>query len=470
MLSSAPITLDVPSPPVTSSDSLALVALYNQCNGPNWTKKSNWLTGKVETWEGVTVEDGKVVGLNLADGTTSVGVTGSLPAELGGLASLRELYLFNNQISGLPDFSLLTELDDLWVGTNHLDFGDIEPNLGIAHASFTYSPQAAVGVAKTICKTEGDAMRISVTTSGQHNVYQWYHDGELITGESSAVFDIPSVMPADAGVYTCQITNTAATGLILTSEPVTMNVNIGSNWLDITVFLEGAYPADTGVMASPLNTGSTVLPLLQPFNCEPWNYPGGENAASIPDGVVDWILVELRDANSPAEAISGTAVPGWPRAFFLKTNGHIVDLDGISVPNICDPVVTHRIYMVVYHRNHLAVISAFEPLWNDRVFSYDFTTGPDKVYGGDAGYKPAGSKWVMVAGDIDQDGSIYVLDYNRWAAGFGATAGYFAPDLDMDHNVYVSDYNKWAANFGSVAGGSAGSYPKKPKYISFVPK
>ena len=38
--------------PVNLSDSLALVALYNDCGGSAWTKKTNWLTGHVETWEG----------------------------------------------------------------------------------------------------------------------------------------------------------------------------------------------------------------------------------------------------------------------------------------------------------------------------------------------------------------------------------------------------------------------------------
>ena len=34
-------------------DSLALVALYNSTDGPNWTNDANWLTGSVTTWYGI---------------------------------------------------------------------------------------------------------------------------------------------------------------------------------------------------------------------------------------------------------------------------------------------------------------------------------------------------------------------------------------------------------------------------------
>lgn len=45
---------------VDKNDSLALVALYNSTNGPNWRNEFNWLEGPVNTWKGVELcEDGK---------------------------------------------------------------------------------------------------------------------------------------------------------------------------------------------------------------------------------------------------------------------------------------------------------------------------------------------------------------------------------------------------------------------------
>ena len=48
---------------VLESDSLALVALYNSTDGSNWTNNTNWLTGNVDTWFGVTVSGNRVTEL-----------------------------------------------------------------------------------------------------------------------------------------------------------------------------------------------------------------------------------------------------------------------------------------------------------------------------------------------------------------------------------------------------------------------
>lgn len=48
-------------------DSLALVALYNSTNGPEWSNNTNWLSTEVpiDDWHGVTVEFGRVYVINL---------------------------------------------------------------------------------------------------------------------------------------------------------------------------------------------------------------------------------------------------------------------------------------------------------------------------------------------------------------------------------------------------------------------
>ena len=232
------------------------------------------------------------------------------------------------------------------------------------------------------------------------------------------------------------------------SEPV-VSTAFGNKLLNVKVFIEGAFDAGTGAMSTALNTGA-VLPIAQPFNVSPWNYAGTESVASIPAGIVDWILVELRDAATPATAITGYNLAGWPRALFLKSDGSIVDLNGTSMPDIGTPSLTNSLFVVIRHRNHLAVLSSAGATLAGDIYSYDFTTDLAQAFGGTVGYKMSGSKAVMKAGDIDHDENIYVSDYNSWAAGFGATTGYFTPDIDMDRNVYVSDYNKWASNFGST--------------------
>jgi hypothetical protein len=116
--------------------------------------------------------------------------------------------------------------------------------------------------------------------------------------------------------------------------------------LDVKVLLEGPYNQSSGLM----NTLSqNNIPTNQPFNQEPWNYDGTETVESIPENIVDWILVELIEE-------SGDLSRQYRKAGFLKTDSQIVELDGYS--NIVLPDVRNGTYdLIIYHRNHLAVMS-----------------------------------------------------------------------------------------------------------------
>ncbi len=111
-LQSEPITVTV-TPSVPAEERQALVALYNATDGDNWTNNTNWLTGPVDTWFGVTVEDGRVTRLNLESNQ----LRGLIPAELGNLTSLTFLLLRHNQLRG----SLPVELGNL-INLGLLDF------------------------------------------------------------------------------------------------------------------------------------------------------------------------------------------------------------------------------------------------------------------------------------------------------------------------------------------------------------
>ena len=63
--------------PCSIQDSLALVALYNATDGPNWNNKESWLTGPVFTWFGIYVENGRVRNIN----TGWNNLNGTLPSE-----------------------------------------------------------------------------------------------------------------------------------------------------------------------------------------------------------------------------------------------------------------------------------------------------------------------------------------------------------------------------------------------------
>ena len=121
-------------------DRVALVALYNATDGPNWVDNTNWLTdAPLGEWYGVmTDREGRVVRLELhgrwdgeAGKVVSHGLTGKMPPELGGLANLRGLDLGSNALSGAipPELGNLANLGDLRLYENGLT-GAIPPELG----------------------------------------------------------------------------------------------------------------------------------------------------------------------------------------------------------------------------------------------------------------------------------------------------------------------------------------------------
>lgn len=210
---------------------------------------------------------------------------------------------------------------------------------------------------------------------------------------------------------------------------------------DLKVFLEGPYSG--GSMSTTLNT-SGYLPLDQPFNSAPWNYTGTESVAGIPAGVVDWVLVQIRSDETTEQAT---------RAAFLKSDGMIVDLNGTSP--ITFDVPDNNYYMVIYHRNHLAIMSAAQVGLNEASTEapYDFTTGQAQAYGTnpmkDLG---GGAAFGMFTGDANSDGQITSTDFNTFnPAARNAEIGYHIADWNLDGQVTSTDFNLFNPNARNAA-------------------
>lgn len=83
---------------VIDSDRVALEALFEATDGPNWADANNWRTDEpLGEWSGVRVDaTGRVVGLDLCINNLS----GPIPPEIGNLARLTHLDLYGNSLSG----------------------------------------------------------------------------------------------------------------------------------------------------------------------------------------------------------------------------------------------------------------------------------------------------------------------------------------------------------------------------------
>ncbi len=114
-------------------------------------------------------------------------------------------------------------------------------------------------------------------------------------------------------------------------------------YVDLKVFLEGPY-------STPSMNKNISVPSAHPYNTAPWNYSGTETA-SIGNDIVDWVLIEMRSGATPSTA---TTVEDT-KAALLKSDGTIIDSDGITPVNFDLPAGNY--YIVIYHRNHLPIMS-----------------------------------------------------------------------------------------------------------------
>lgn len=116
---------------------------------------------------------------------------------------------------------------------------------------------------------------------------------------------------------------------------------------DLKVNLEGAFVA--GTMATSTSFQNAV-PTLQPFNMFPWNYAiGTESFELLPQNAVDWVLVELRDGTAANTMVKR-------KAGLVKDDGIIINADD-GLP-ISFEIAEGDYYVVIYHRNHLPVMSS----------------------------------------------------------------------------------------------------------------
>lgn len=134
--------------------------------------------------------------------------------------------------------------------------------------------------------------------------------------------------------------------------------------LETKIFLEGTYNSSLSEMTDSLNL---VLPKTSPYSENP------RTIFNIPNNIVDWVLVELRESDNGNTIISRSAL--------LHKDGRIVS-DNLLSNFIELGIEPGDYFIVIKHRNHISVMSKNKvSLSKTSSILYDFTTGSDKFYG-----------------------------------------------------------------------------------------
>ncbi len=211
-------------------------------------------------------------------------------------------------------------------------------------------------------------------------------------------------------------------------------------FVDAEVMLEGAYSTSTHAMQTTLKDAGPI-PSVPPYPED------NDRSVTIPTGIADWVLVELRaTAGGPAIA---------SKSALLRADGRIVSDNG-AFTRIPISAPTGNYYVVVKHRNHAAVmskntiglsVSSSSPISFSDNASFSQGLNPVKLL--EAGV------YGMWAGDINRDGQVTTMDYTAWynSARLGES-GYRDTDINMNGQVTTEDYTMWYNNarLGAASG------------------
>jgi len=139
---------------------------------------------------------------------------------------------------------------------------------------------------------------------------------------------------------------------------------LGKVLLQVKIFLEGAYDVSSHQMNLTLNSD---IPKASPYSEDT------RNVNSVPPQAVDWVLVQLRTTPGGSTITS--------KSVFINKNGKLINDDGTN-EDIELTAPEGEYYIVIKHRNHLAVMSKNAIALNGTTSTlYDFTTGENQFYG-----------------------------------------------------------------------------------------
>ncbi|MCE7982236.1 MAG: choice-of-anchor D domain-containing protein [Caldilinea sp. CFX5] len=158
--------------------------------------------------------------------------------------------------------------------------------------------------------------------------------------------------------------------------------------LPIKVILGGAYQTGSGLMRDQLRR-LPDFPLVSPYGD---GATISNSSVLTANAIVDWVLVELRNAATPATVVAS-------RGALLQADGDVVGVDGVSVLSFSG-LASNTVYVAVKHRNHLGVMTAAAVTLSPTTATVDFTAAGTAVYGSNA-QRTLGGKQTLWPGNAN---------------------------------------------------------------------
>lgn len=227
--------------------------------------------------------------------------------------------------------------------------------------------------------------------------------------------------------------------------------------LQMKVFLQGALLNSTDNLMRDDLRQNNLIPLNEPYSNITYfsHYGDGGNESIAPtllvdngdNSIVDWLLLELRDANDPAQIIETQSV-------LLQKDGTVVNTMGET--NITFNINGSNYYVAIRHRNHLGIMTQNPISFQQNVF-IDFTDINTPTWGNHACVDMGNDKQALWAGNSQTDDKIIfqgtdnettimffsvLQDTNNNNLNLNyITSGYYEGDIDMNGQCIFSGIN-----------------------------
>jgi uncharacterized repeat protein (TIGR01451 family) len=225
-------------------------------------------------------------------------------------------------------------------------------------------------------------------------------------------FRIRPVLPLAAGT---QISNRANIffdfNAPVITDPSLLTVPSPPVLVSPRVYLSGAYSAST----PPLNDALRVLgrlPLMEPYTAMGFEHAGTGGGEIVQpsvlqvtgnNGIVDWVLVELRQAGGAGAVVAS-------RAALLQRDGDVVATNGTAP--VAFHVVPGSYRVAIRHRNHLGAMTSAALSLTTSATTVNFTSTGTSTYGVNAQINTNGVM-ALWPGDTGFDGTAKYVGTNN---------------------------------------------------------